>query len=232
MIGEAPRARGISKMVTHMSNGYQDYQNGTLYAVNELTSMQPREDMGGEKLNNRNYDAVIVKGVRLRLHFLNQQEEPVWINLAVIGMDGTDPASMTDFFRNQDGAVDTRNRAFSNTMTGMEFHYTPMNPENKHILWHYRFTLSNQYEVQDDGDTPVAPTTSYNATGRNTKQITKWIYVNRKFTFDAKSSTSPTNARLYLLMWCAPYNCPSSTTIANQFRMSKHIQVYYRDVQK
>lgn len=192
-------------------------QSRTLYTVDLTATAQ------GSEINQRMRQHVNFRGIKICMEFRNTLPQVLYVNVAIIaskqvqGISG-DTLPLNDFFRDNTLA---RSQAFSNALSGLEFHCLPINSDDYTILKHKRFMLT----------TASAPGGAW-----NTQQGTSFFYfehyVNLKRQvryLNSEGTTFPTDGNVYLCYWTSLFGEAGGQPPQNAMNVSTRIIQYFRE---
>lgn len=217
MVGEQ---KAVSKRRTVMDSVAVPYADGQLYHQ-QLCGLE--RNTGVDELDKRERLSATIKGVHLCFELRNNMMEPMYVNVAVVILKGTDCDPYTIRFFRATG----NGRALdfdASVLSANDMHCRPINTDRYGILMHKRFLLNPTREDANTMHGQRSPGTSYMA-------FDKYIPVNRTFQYDVGATSSdPVNARLMLLWWCNPFMAtPTATHTTAAISMSCLAVNYFGD---
>lgn len=172
------------------------------------------------EINTRQRSIVNVRGIKLYMNFLNQTNDVLYCNVAVIvprfnqSLAAADPV---DFFR---GNGTERGTDFSTALTGLEFHKLPINGDKYHVLMHHRFQLASRGDLG-------AVSFSINNGPTSYRTLSKYIKINRQIRFEGNT---PVMGRVQLVYWFDDFNRTGGGAIeTNVIRVAEHHITYFKD---
>jgi len=172
------------------------------------------------EINNRQRAIVNVRGIKLFMNVLNQTNDVVYCNVAVIvprfnqTLAAADPV---DFFR---GNGPQRGIDFSPALTGLEFHKHPINADKYHVLMHRRFSLAPRGDLG-----PIV--FSINNSMSSYRTISQYIKINRQIRFEGNT---PVMGRVQLVYWFDDFNRNAGAPVElNVVRVAEHHITYFKD---
>lgn len=169
------------------------------------------------EIDERHRDIINLKGVKICMEVKNNQNSPLYFNIAVVVPKYDQSLSIVptnDFFRNNQNG---RGTDFTTGLSSLEFHCLPINSDVYTILFHKRCLLG-----PDGGVT-------FNSSGPpNYMVLSKWIKVNRQIRFE---NNDPVNGRIQYVFWAdVMEGAPLDPAVTNAFTISEHHVAYYRNV--
>lgn len=185
----------------------------TLY-FNEITLLG-----GGSGEDERHRQLVNCKGFELAFHYYHTENQPMFLNVAVIAPKHTAAGVGTvDFFRSPNG---DRGENFGIQLSGLEMHYYPINTDKYSIIRHYRY----QCGPRIDGP-------QYNSDTGNANYISRKFYIpiNRQLRYENTIATS-CSTPIYLCWWTDRMRTPqtqAAVTGVTSFSFMK--TMFYTDV--
>jgi len=207
--GSATTQRAITRTSARVPVASRTLTSYDLVDINRATD---------HEINRRHRDIINLKGVKLCLNAVNDSDQPLYLNVAVVVPKYDQSLSsipVTDFFR---GNADGRGTDFSTTLSALEFNTLPINRDRYHVLYHRRVTLG-----------PKNATGGYNTDGnRSYFTIDKWIKVNRQIHYE---NNNPVNGRVQLAYWCDEFDRGAGDLAQpSQMYVGEHHIMYYNNV--
>lgn len=179
----------------------------TLYSLNATDI-----DHGIDK-DERYRSLINLRGFYLEYKVDNNQTYDCFVNVAMVSpKDHTATAvTTTDFFR---GYGQLRSVDFSGTsLSGMDFHWRPINTDLYHIFFHKRLTITGTDNIGNR---------------TNWKAFKKYVPVKRQIRYDGVSSNYSTSP-VFLIYWIDQVHAQSGdATTANIARVQFHLRAIFR----
>lgn len=190
----------------------------TLYAYS-LTNLTK-----GTNENQRLRSMVNCRGFKIchEMRTSNNASAPLYANCAVIAPKHTEQARdlipLTEFFR---ANFTERSRDFNNSLTGLEFHCTPINTDEWVVLRHKRYILN-----------PQSNSVYRSEHGSTYKTINWWIPMKRQLRYNSTGNgldNLPTDGQVFFVFWFAAFGSASGATPAQLASTTTKCIMYYRE---
>jgi len=167
----------------------------------------------GTDINERLRKHVNLRGFKVCFEVLNQNTDPLYLNVAVIHPKATTNGGQVDtnnFFRDTSA---NRARDFDIGMTGLEFHCLPINTDDYVVLKHKRFRLGPM-------PTPSSSDPSITQNNSNNYMNIDWyIRLNRQVRWNNDEDDKPTDGDVYVVYWADKMFASASTlAVSNVLR--------------
>lgn len=167
----------------------------------------------------RQRNEIHISGIQIQLSFLNKIDSPLWCNVAVVSPTNTSTtATATDFFR---GSGTERAKSFSST-TAFDRHMLPINTDAFNVLMHKRFILAAVDGGGGNGSYPDPNRPGY-------RDMTKYIKIGRRFTFENDEDTTPTEPNVFLCMWFQQYQVAAGDPVA-VITVCRRVRIFFREL--
>lgn len=174
----------------------------------------------GDNEDQRNRHLINCKGIEIAVHFYNKNNQPLFVNMAVVApKHGSTFSGVTEFFRSNNG---DRGQNFGTSLSGLELHYLPINTDKYTILTHQRMQLGSESDA----------TGTYNSDAGKGNWMSKkqWLPINRQLRFENSGSVSCTTP-IYFVWWCDRMRTPALQAAAvNQMSTSIMHTMFFTDV--
>lgn len=187
----------------------------TLYSQ-DLTEI-PRSDNIGE----RERDIVNLRGFKICISLKNQDNTPVYYNLALVSFKGNVCATSqnqietTNFFRDHSNS---RGQDFSTGLTALEFHCLPINTDLYNVITHKRYRIAGRTNSSEFSN----HTASY-------KNIDFYQKIKRQIRF-ANSDQESSNNKVFFVEWCDLFNTVGGQPVQTDRLLSQRkLIVYFRE---
>jgi len=206
VIGTARRLRRALKTETFADN--QDIDSRTLYNAS-ISAIDK-----GEEINEREKQDVQLSGFKIRGEITNKSESPMYVNVAVINNRDISQDLGVEFFRGDHAA---KAQDFDTTLTGIEFHSTPINPDKIAIVKHKRYRLPGATEVGN---------------GHAYMNLEWYIKMNRNLTYDNINGASvDATSNVQLIWWCDKFGAAAGSSAAtNVAAVRWKVNAFYHNV--
>lgn len=216
-IGERPGSTSAKKYEAQYDTTTATYNTRTLWS-DDISQLPKTTGTAGE-LDSRQRDIANLRGIKFCYEVRNDRSEPMYFNWAVISPKNSDVTSIptADFFRDWTTA---RAIAFSNTLTGNDFHCRPINTDLYDVITHKRYVLAAANES--------ATNASYTSNRSNYVNIMKYIKIGRQFRYDAGSSDAE-GRRLFVVFWGDFWGRNSGSTGTSNIFMNRRAILYFRE---
>lgn len=200
--------------------------------VVELTYI-PQDVNFSEENNNRQRNSINVRGFKLGLECLNQRNQQLYFNYAIVGFKidvtsgtfdtgpGTNSGDVNQeiqqWFTSERGVG--INRSLGATLTGLETHVLPINQNRFKVLTHKRFIIQSQQGDNELTQGIYAP---------NTLIHNRWIPFNREITY---TGTGPdtANDKIFLVTWCGKFNEGPGLADTQACQYRRRVVTYFRE---
>lgn len=207
-VGERP-ATSIAKKSSFVEL-HETINSRTMYEV-PLTLL-----VKGDGINQRERDAVNLRGWKVNMEMINVGTKPRYFNYAVVTPKdcGTTTTStlVIDFFRAYQA---NRAQNFSISLTGLQLHTLPINTDKINVLKHGRFKLGT-----DD------PQAGFKDT-RNYKTFSFFLPLGRQIRYD--SSGNPTQ-KAWLVFWYDSVGAEANSAAEVEgLKLHYQIVTYFRE---
>lgn len=174
----------------------------------------------GNNVNERERNVVNVRGFTLCMHFRNDLNVPLYLNVAVVSRkdEGDAAPVVNDFFR---GFDNQRATDFGNGLLPLEFHCSPINSDKYHIIRHKRYTID-----------PLPGGLTYTSEHRNWRNLNWYIPFKRQLRWDQNADNNPIDGNCFLVYWCDQVSAAAgSAPVALAMNVALWNKCYYRATQ-
>ena len=212
-LGTVKKRAGTQRNAVDSADGVF-LQDNTLYTTNCIAFSA----WGGSSAT-RQRNEIHISGVQIQLSFLNKIDAPLWCNVAVVSpTNAEDTPSQLQFFR---GSGTERAKSFTSS-TSFDRHMLPINTDAFNVLMHKRFILAAVDGGGGNGSYPDPNRPGY-------RDMTKYIKIGRRFTFENDTDTTPTEPNIFLAMWFQQYQIAAGTPVAC-LTVNRRIRVFFREL--
>jgi len=182
----------------------------------------------GENRNNRERGVIHIKGFRLRMTFRNRDNQPLWVNVAIVNPKNAFPSNslpddnlltVSKFFKVL-GAPDRTDGA-NNLQTGLEWGTLPIATDEMNVIWHARFKLGIKFN-------DAAQDFTTGAGGPNYRTLNRYMKCPKKISYNTSAGDS-CDQPFYLIVYCSRFEEGAGSPIGNSLAYTQHIVTYFRD---
>lgn len=208
-----PVGAGTTKRVIQKETNPVTKDSRVLYTQN-LT------ELGfGDDINQRQRQLINLRGFKLCTHFRNDDDDPIYLNVAVVHGKLSEAApTSVEFFR---GNGNSRGVDFGSGLTPLQFHCLNINTDSYVILRHKRYIIKGKANTA---------TNYVDRSGKNYMTMKWWIPLKRQLRYESNASTQPTTGNVWLVYWADQIGATSGT--ASQlgvFTASERHITYFRE---
>jgi len=173
----------------------------------------------GTTRSTRERGVINCRGFRICMSAVNDQNVPMYLNVAVVhGKVDETAVGTPNFFRSPETS---RAKDFDNTLSSLEFHCLPINTDKYTILKHKRFILGPETTVAGDFATGVT---------KNWTNIDWYVKLKRQLRFDDSINTTPVSGNVWLVYWADLWSANSNTTaVATALRVNERHLMYFHE---
>lgn len=141
-------------------------------------------------IDSRQRDIVNCRGVKIMLEVRNNNDDPIYLNCAVIGPKQQGVVDDTNFFRDYSAS---RTVDFGHaSLAGMDYQRLPINTDKYSVLWRKRYRMRG-HDLENE------PGNILNSGGVNYLNIQKYIKLNKQVRYDGSNVACLTP--VFFVMW-------------------------------
>jgi len=192
------------------------------YQGNTVVSHPLSSIAQGSTINQRDRQAIFVRGVRLTSFWKNVLDQPIFVRWAVIQAKSGNGAQTSanyeiDLFR---GNASSRSIDYGSTSNSQHKQYYPFNTDRYNVYAQGQHTLG--------GNISGTGTGYDNGAKSSFKEDNRWIPINSKIFYDG-AGANDVNNELVLVFWGILYDLNSTATASNTYETLLSTVTYFNE---
>lgn len=165
-------------------------------------------------IDQRKRDMINLRGFKMEWLIRNNQQKPLYVNIAVVAAKKRGTIGVDGFFR---WTGNDRDINFSTALSSQQMSGLPINADEYTILLHKRFLMA-----------PASASTNFNSTYPNFVRYRRYIKVNRQIRYE--DNTDNTEQKINILYWCDVADAlAASSAIPTAMTAACNVITYFKE---